>query len=144
MEMTSITAAIASVKKATDIVAALSRRDVTLEKAELKLRLAEVVGDLAEARLSLVQASEALNDKEEEIQRLAEALRIKDSVIRHGDAYYSIDAGGAPTGEPYCLHCWESAKRLCHLIMDPLRQSPVRICPQCQTRVDGRRSYLPG
>jgi hypothetical protein len=141
MEPTSVAAALSGLKRASDIVTALVRGDVTLEKAELKLRLADVLGDLAEARVALAQTREELEENEKELERLREAVRLKEEVVRLGDAYYRKDSNGLPSGDPYCSYCIESDGRLFHLADRGIHHT--RICHHCKNEVDKKRSYLP-
>jgi hypothetical protein len=141
MELTTISAALSGLKRATEMVSALTRGDVTLEKAELKVKLADVLGELAEARTALVEAHEALEANEKEMQRLLGAVRLKDQVVRYGDAYFSKASNGSPTGDPYCTFCFESDGRLLHLT--DRDRNHTRVCPGCKHEVDKRRSYLP-
>ena len=51
MDMTAITAVLGSIKTATEIAKYIKDSNVSFEKAETKLRLAELIGALADAKL---------------------------------------------------------------------------------------------
>ena len=103
-----ITSARTSLKVATDIAKLLREGDLSLEKAELKLKLAEIMGAVAEAKIQLAEVKGILLQKDKRIGELEEAFESNDTLIRYGDAYYATNKDGKPTGIPYCLHCWEA------------------------------------
>jgi hypothetical protein len=135
--MTTIAAALASLKAATDIAKALRESDRSLERAELKLKLAELVGSLAEAKIQLAEVQDLLAAKDRTIAELQEAFESKDTLVRHRDAYYSVDAAGRPAGVPYCLRCWESDHRRRQLVHDA-RDHRSRFCTACKTQYPWR------
>ena len=51
-DIATIAAALNSLKTATDIVKFIRESDLSIERAELKLKLADLVGALAEAKLN--------------------------------------------------------------------------------------------
>jgi hypothetical protein len=57
-DIASITSALSSIKAASDIVKLVRESGLTLEKAEVKLKLAELVEKLADAKLELVGTTE--------------------------------------------------------------------------------------
>ena len=105
-----------SLKAATELAKAIKDYDATVEKAELKLKLAELLGSLADAKISATEFQELLHEKQKEIDQLNEALAFKGQVVKSGDAVFLQNASGQPSGEPYCLHCWEGKKTLFHLV----------------------------
>jgi len=58
--MATITAALASLRSAIELLKVLRDGSVSLGKAELKLKLAEVLGSLAEAKIDLVAVQDTL------------------------------------------------------------------------------------
>ena len=107
MPVASIVAALGGIKTATDIAKLIKDAGVSLEAADHKLQIAELVGALADAKIALVEVQDALREKDDKIASLNEALRIKESLVRHNDAYYEKDENGEPVGSPYCSHCLE-------------------------------------
>lgn len=133
MDIATITAAMTGIKLATEIASNIRQGSVELEKAELKLSLAEIIGNLADAKIAIVNIQEELHENEEEIKRLKVALRTRENVTRVGDAYYMTDNNANPYGTPYCLNCWENESKLCSLVEDSMRND--RKCPKCKTQV---------
>jgi hypothetical protein len=136
----SLVAALSGLKRASEVVAALIRGDVTLEKAELKVKLADVLGELADARTAVIQAREELKDNEREMDRLRDAVRLREEVVRTGDAYFRKDASGSPSGAPFCSYCIEKDGRFFHLTDHAANRT--RVCPHCKNAVEMRRSFL--
>lgn len=133
----SIGTAIGSVKMATEIARGLVTASGSVEKAELKLKIAEIANALAEARLALVDVQETLASKDARIAELEAAFAAKDKLVRQHDAYYRINEEGNPTGDPYCLRCWEVEHHQRHLVHSALDHRG-RICPVCKTHYEGR------
>ncbi len=116
-DLNAVTAALTSLKAAMEFLKALQDGSVSLGKAELKLKLAETIGDLAEAKIELVTIQEALTAKDQQIAGLTEAFEQKDEIKREGDAYYRV-RNGKPTGQPLCLRCWEVDHKQRQLVRD--------------------------
>ncbi|MBA5603995.1 hypothetical protein H3H36_01280 [Duganella sp. FT3S] len=136
-DITIIAAALNSLKTATDIVKFLRESDLSLERAELKLKLADLVGALADTKLELVEVQDTLSEKDKRIVELEEAFQSKDAFVRHYDAYYVADNCGNPTGIPYCLRCWENDHKKRQLVHDA-RDHQTRVCTSCGHRYEGR------
>ncbi len=130
-----ISAALASLKTATDIANLLRSTDLSLEKAELKLKLADLLGSLADVKMQVIDLQEVIVVKEHLIADLEEALDFKGRLQRTGDAYYLCDDSGSPTDGPYCMRCWEVDHRACHLTSTP---GYMVACQSCDSSYDGR------
>ncbi len=114
-EITLIPAALAGVRHAIDIVRFLRESGTSLENAEQKLKLADLIETLADTRIQLADIQTLLLEKDQKIKELEEAFESKDSLIKHSDAYYETDFPGHAIGEPYCMHCWEVNHKKYHL-----------------------------
>ena len=136
-DITTITAVLSSLKTATDIAKFLRETDLSLEKAELKLKLADLVSALAEAKLELIDVQETIAGKDKRIAELEAAFQSKDELVRKYDAYYHVNDKGKPAGVPYCLRCWESDHRKRQLVCDA-KDRFQRVCTGCGQRYNGR------
>jgi hypothetical protein len=134
----------ASLKAATDIAKAIRGIDLKVQNAELNLKLADLLGSLADARIAAAELQESLQEKEKEIERLNEAVRLKAEVIKSSDAYFLKDASGKPSGEPFCVPCWEAKKELFHLTHAYINHVGCWICPHCKNTFPHNAIYLPG
>jgi hypothetical protein len=138
-DIATIGAALSSLKTATDIAKFLRASDFNVEKAELKLKMADLVSALAEAKLELVDVQEEILEKEKVISQLKEAFENKDQLIRRYDAYYESDENGEPMGVSFCLRCWEGDHKKRQLVRDA-SEGNKKICTGCGQGYDGRAS----
>ena len=136
-DITAIAAVLGSLKTATDIAKFIRESDISIERAELKLKVADLVSALADVKIELVELQETFAAKEQRIQELESAFQSKDSLIRKYDAYYHANAEGEPLGVPYCLRCWENDHKQRQLVHDAKEYS-TRICTSCGHRYGGR------
>lgn len=136
-DITAIAAVLGSLKTATDIAKFIRESDISIERAELKLKVADLVSALADVKMELVELQETFAAKEQKIQELENAFQSKDSLVRKYDAYYRADAGGEPLGVPYCLRCWENDHKQRQLVHDA-KEYRTRVCTSCGHRYEGR------
>ena len=113
MDFTSVTAALGSLKTATDIAKFIKESDLTLDKAETKLKLAELISALADAKLDVVNVQEKLAAAEGQIRALEAELQIKGD-IRWKEPLYWLEGDGRTDG-PFCQHCYDSDRKLVRL-----------------------------
>ncbi len=135
-DIATIGAVLNSLKTAADIAKFLRETDLSMERAELKLKLADLVGALAEAKMELAEVQDALSTRDKRIAELEEAFQVKDSMVRYRDGYYHTDENGKPTGRPYCLRCWENDHKKRQLVHDA-KEYRLRICVTCGHRYAG-------
>jgi hypothetical protein len=129
---------LSSIKTATDITKFLRESDLSLEKAEMKLKLADLVSSLADAKIQIVEVQEALQEKDMRIAELEEAFQSKDKILRYGDAYYNIDEKGKAIGSPFCLSCWEVDHKKRQLVRNA-KSHHLRVCVACGHEYQGFR-----
>lgn len=133
-DLTTFAAVLNSLKTAADIAKALKDSDLSIERAEMKLKVAELMGALADVKIAALELQETLHGKEKEISRLGEMLALKEEVVRRFSAYYKKGPSGKAIGDPYCLRCWESEKKLFHIVRDG--KANGHRCPVCSTLYD--------
>lgn len=136
-DITTITAAIQSLRTASELVAALRTADAAFEKAGLKFQVANLIEALADTRMRLSEIQDLLAAKDQELSALRDALSIKASVVRRGNAYYETDERGEPKGSPFCPRCWEVDHRLLHLVRVP-KDGATKTCPECKRLFEAR------
>ncbi len=71
--------AITAIKTAIDIAKTINEADKLFEKAELKLKIAELMEVLAKAKTDMILTQELIQDKDAEIQKLEKLLSAKQS-----------------------------------------------------------------
>jgi hypothetical protein len=131
--LTEFSAAMSGLKVAMEIGKGLAAVDKMMEQATLKGRVAELLSSLADAKIAITEAQGVFEQKDAEIRRLQDALANKAKVARVRNAYYELDAGGKPTGHPYCARCHEVDHRLVHLAV-PDFLNELSTCPQCKAK----------
>lgn len=113
MDIPSISAALSSLKTAADIAKLIKDSGTTLEQAEIKLKIADLVSSLADARIKISEVREALSDKDAEIKELRAKLQIHNELIWEAPYYWLGNEAGKDG--PYCQHCYDTGKNLVRL-----------------------------
>ncbi|MDP3331342.1 MAG: hypothetical protein Q8S55_05005 [Methylococcaceae bacterium] len=113
MDLTSISTALSSLKTATEIAKLIKDSDLSLEKAETKLKLAELISALADAKIEVTDIQQTLVEKDSQIQELQEKIVIKQKLQWANPYYWLVD--GENKDGPYCQHCYDKNKELIRL-----------------------------
>jgi RNA-splicing ligase RtcB len=113
VDFTSVTAALGGLKTATELAKLIKESDLSLDKAETKLKLAELIGALADVKLDVVNVQEKLSAAETQIKELEAELQVK-GTIRWREPLYWLE-GQAGTDGPFCQHCYDSGRKLVRL-----------------------------
>ncbi|MDW9787716.1 hypothetical protein GOC19_06390 [Sinorhizobium meliloti] len=101
-----IAGTLASVSAALGLVKELRSIDAQFDKAELKLKIADLTESLSEAKLGLVDVAQELQAKDAEIANLKEQLQFRAAkLVEQGSFRYFADEHGKPTGVPICPVC---------------------------------------
>ncbi len=112
-DLTALTAILGSVKTATEIAKLLKDSDLSLEKAEMKLKLAELVSALADAKIELAEVQELISSKDKKIKELEEAFEVKKNLIYEPPYYWLNDKDGKKGS--FCQQCYDKEKTLIRL-----------------------------
>jgi hypothetical protein len=136
-DLATITAVLSNIKIAADIAKALRESDLSIERAELKLKLAEIMGALADAKMEITEVQEALVAKDRQLAELEEAFQSKDALVKVHDAFYAVDGSGKPTGEPFCAHCWQVKHKKYNLHYEA-KDRFVKACISCGKKYEAR------
>jgi hypothetical protein len=91
--------------------------------------------------MSLVDAKEALSDKDKEIESLKRSFEVRASMVKGDGGYsYFVGDGGKPIGYPVCPSCDLDGRVV------QLKQHLVPVqarCPRCKTEFRPISCYLP-
>lgn len=112
-DVTAISAVLGSVKVAVDIAKLIKDSGSTLEKAEIKLQIAELISALADVKIEAAGVQSELIEKDKLISELNESLRVKKSVVWE-KPYYWTGIGDDRDG-PFCQHCYDTDQKLIRL-----------------------------
>jgi hypothetical protein len=139
-DIASITSALSSIKAASDIVKLVRESGLTLEKAEVKLKLAELVEKLADAKLELASIQDLVHEKERLISELRAALDTHAKLMFEAPYYW------LPTEEgrdgPYCQQCYDSAHHLIRLQGDGRGYWSCKTCKNSYTDASYRSDHI--
>lgn len=119
------------------IARAVAEAQTEFDRADLKLKMAEVVNALADAKLALTEIRDEQREKDAELARMREAFQRKGETIEYDGRHYRTDADGRPTGRPFCSVCFEQGV----LFLLDRAQGPrgTMSCARCKSVV----SYVP-
>lgn len=126
MDIQSISAALAGIKTATDIAKLFKDTDVSFEKAEAKLKLAELISALAEVKIQMADIQQSLIDKDAELRVAKEQLAVKENLHWESPFYWILD--GSDKDGPFCQRCWDKDHALIRL---PDYGGGYRTCKVC-------------
>jgi hypothetical protein len=105
-DIAAIASLLSSIKTATDLAKLVSESGLTLERAEFKLKLADLVSSLADAKLELSSVQEAIQNKNREIQELKDALALQAAMVFESPSYWRIVDNGKDG--PFCQQCYDA------------------------------------
>ncbi len=128
MDLASISGLLTAVKTATDIAKFVRDSDLTIEKAEYKLKLADLINALAEVKMEVSQVQQELIEKDSEIRILKSKFEIHESLVWN-DPLYWRQIGNEREG-PYCQPCYDKDGRLVRLQSNGRGHWGCRVCTQ--------------
>lgn len=130
-----IAGSLSAVSAALGLVKELREIDVQFDKAELKLKIAELTSALSDAKLGLVDVAEELKLKESEIARLQGIIDFRETkLIDKGQFRYFADSEGKPIGLPLCPPCEKNGDFLA--VVQDRSKGVGKItyyCPKCKS-----------
>jgi len=138
MDLTTITAGLGSIKSAMDIAKALKDSDLSLEKAETKLQLAELVSTLADAKMQIADIQDLLLLKDQENRQLQEQLNLK-ATLQYEKPYYWKISDEHKDG-PFCQKCYDVNDRLVRLQGG---ENDKWVCFECESIFYGKGYQKP-
>jgi DNA-directed RNA polymerase subunit M/transcription elongation factor TFIIS len=129
-----IVGSISAVSAALGLVKELRAIDAQFDKAELKLKIAELTEALSDAKLGLIDVAEELKAKDGLIAGLRERLEFREAkLVDTGKFRYFADEAGKATGVPICPVC---EKKGLHLVLAQDRSKGsggvTYVCPSCK------------
>lgn len=137
MDLTTISAALGGIKTANDIAKAIKDAGLSVEQAEIKLKIAELISALSDAKMGVAEIREQLQQKDEEIAELKTQLKLQDS-LNYEAPYYWLKQEGK-VGGPFCQLCYDKEKKLIRLQEG---RTGMWTCNSCKSHVKDS-SYSP-
>jgi len=107
---------ISAVSETLKITKELRSIDSRIGEAEWKLRLAEMVDKLLEAKEALIDAKENESNLRAKIEVLEKAANEADRLEDDNGLLFDLDESGKRYGEPYCNKCFVREQKKYRLI----------------------------
>lgn len=112
-DIAAISSMLSSIKVASDIAKLFRDTDLSFEKAEQKLKLAELINALADTKMQVAEIQEIIALKDRNIKELRDALDIKIKLEWQHPYYWSVDSG--KKDGPFCQQCYDKDRKLIRL-----------------------------
>ena len=128
----SIGAALQFIRSATDVAKAVLGAKAALTEAELKMRIAELLEALTNARVSILDAQTEIDGLQQTLlRRSAEA---RERLVTRDNVYFFRDGEGE--AGPYCPRCYEAGGMQMPVTRLSKDWAPVwkYECPQCKNK----------
>lgn len=127
MEITALISGIGALKHAADIARLIKESGATLEQSEIKLKFAELIDNIAEAKLSMAALKDEIEQRDSIINKLEKAIELRNQLKFDGQ-FYQEEGDSVP----FCPRCFEVDVRPIHLTKEVADGwHIVRKCPQC-------------
>lgn len=142
MDIATITALLGNVKTATEIAKAIKDSGASLEQAEVKLKLADLISTLADVKLEAAGIQDELLAAKERIRRLEGEAKQRAALTWKQPCYWMPREGDPGIEEPYCQPCHDNDKRLSRLHDDGKGAFTCMVCKmnfRTEERIEGDR-----
>ncbi len=135
--------AITAGTKALDLLKTLREIDKSFDAATWKAKVAELMSDVAEMKMALLDAREAIQGLEAEKTELMGRLRFRaEKTIVHKGWTYEILETGKPNELPLCQYCLTNGMH--NRLHRTSANHFVCACPGCKTHYEARTlMYIP-
>ena len=137
--MMDIATGLAAANQAIEMLKTLRDANKALSEAEYKMQIADLMGLLSDAKISLAEARSTMAEKDAEIARLAEIQSSKAKTVFYNGFNFGITPDGEPMGLPFCTACEKKGDQiqLVHLA------NGYYNCPICQSPINNPPKALP-
>jgi hypothetical protein len=136
--------ALSTASQAIKFVNELRAIDKEVSQAELKLKIADLTGTLADLKVILTEAKGDAAEKDAEITRLKALQRrvTEETVELHGYRYRKRkDEKGPAAGNPFCDVCFQKEGLLIETSFVPGKGIMALQCPHCKATYGQLRTY---
>ncbi len=123
-----ISAAITSIKTASELAKFIKDSSSSLQEAEMKMKLAELISELADTKISMAEIQEVILDKDTKIKELEDALNLKNNVVFERNLYWTTNDDNSKDG-PFCPQCYDNNRKL--IRVHTYSTSKMK-CPTCK------------
>lgn len=138
--MVDIVGGLAALGNALGIVKELNQLQGELDRATLRLKIADLTGELASARITMAEAQDEMREKDNQIRKLTENFKAKAELVESRGYMYRKRRDGKPQGRPYCPRCLQEGQL--HMTVVSGKEGRPMTCPQCQRDYRHANDYL--
>lgn len=128
MDISTIASLLGTIKVATEIAKTIKDCGLTLEQAEIKLKLADLISALADVKLEAAEIQEELLVAKRQIQILEDAAKRKASIRWMQPCYWLTGQNDMEREEPYCQPCYDNHGKLARLHDDNIGGYTCMVC----------------
>ena len=121
-----ISTVLTSIKTAADIAKLIKESGSSFEQAELKLKLADLISSLADAKIEIATIQLGLQEKDALIAALEKQLKTQKEVEWEEPYYWKVSDG--TRDGPYCQKCYDDDVKLVRLQGDDEGYWECRVC----------------
>lgn len=104
-----------------------------------KLDNVELLQETLKLQTEIVQLTNRVKQKDEEIAQLKQTLDVKRRLVRKGSAYYVTDQDGKITDGPFCTRCFDIDHVSCRIVSCGIE--PEVSCPNCKAQFSCKETY---
>lgn len=133
--------AFSAIRTAVEIAQFLRSTSDSLNQAEVKLKMADLMVALADAKIEFSNMQLAMIEKAELIRQLQSKLQMVGLTVGYLGARYMVNENREPTGEPFCPTCWATDRKLVPLTSWSNKE-PTHKCGSCGNTIQSRLSPL--
>jgi hypothetical protein len=133
-----IITAIAAGTKALEALKAIQDINKAYDAATWKSKVAELMSDIADMKITLIEANDQIRDLEKNNESLAKMVTFKaEKTISKNGSCYEVFDDGQVSDLPFCQNCMTTGKyvRIAHGVMGAVNA----ICPGCKTQYNALR-----
>lgn len=131
MDIGAIGALLSSVKTASEIAKYFKDSGLSLEKAEVKNKFADLLSALADVKIEAAEIQQNILTKDERIRQLENEAKVRNELKWREPCYFSLNPEGVE--EPFCQHCYDASKNLSRLHSDNKGRYVCRVCDNAYT-----------
>lgn len=143
VDLTIITSALAGIKSATEIAQHLRGANISLDKAETKLKIADLISALADAKIAIADIQGVILEKDQQITELKQAQELKSKAVFEKPYYWleNSDKKDGPRDGPYCQQCYDNDQKLIRLQCP--NNNGYWICKTCKSEYKDKTYRTP-
>lgn len=133
-----LAAGLAGLNAALDTLKGLRALEKAYDQAVLKAQIVDLMGHVSDAKMALLDAKEAIQARETEIDALKAKLKKQSETVEFDGYTYAANADGKPTGAPFCGACIaaDGTQIRFNYLMAKIWQ-----CPRCQANAAGLTKF---